>query len=72
MASPLQTVAAAGYEPSMIRVLTGREDSVRPVRARELNVAWTRRLTSGYHLSAASRQKRVFKQLLDISYTYIT
>ena len=39
MASPLQTVAAAGYEPSMIRVLKGREDSVRPFRAHELNLA---------------------------------
>ncbi len=48
------------------RVLKGREDSWRPFRTPELNVVCSRRITSGYHLSAALRQARVFKQLVRI------
>ncbi len=51
----------------MIRVLKEREDSVRPFRTPELNISATIRITSGYHLSAVSRQKRVFSQRFKIA-----
>ena len=55
-----------------IRVLKGREESWRTFRTPELNVSATSRLTSGYHLAAALRQIRVFKQLLKNIYPTVS
>ncbi len=47
------------YEVLKSRVLKGRKDSLHTFSVRSMNIPDTRRITSGYHLSAALRQIRI-------------